>query len=48
MVPTHASLEKVRNINVLQDCLLIDKEIKQNLLPKKPPVISGLDISGAM
>ncbi len=47
MLSSNPTLAKIPNINTLQDCLLIAQEIQQNLLPKKPPVISGLDISGA-
>jgi sigma-B regulation protein RsbU (phosphoserine phosphatase) len=47
MLSTNPTLAKIPNINILQDCLLIAQEIQQNLLPKKPPIISGLDISGA-
>ncbi|MBI5593745.1 MAG: serine/threonine-protein phosphatase [Deltaproteobacteria bacterium] len=47
MLSSQPTLAKIPNINLLQDCLLIAQEIQQNLLPKKPPIISGLDISGA-
>jgi len=47
MLSINPTLVKVPNINLLQDCLLIAQEIQQNLLPQKPPAISGLDISGA-
>ncbi len=47
MLSSQPTLSKIPDIKVLQDCLLIAQEIQQNLLPKKPPVISGLDISGA-
>lgn len=47
MLSSQPTLAKIPDIKVLQDCLLIVREIQQNLLPKKPPVISGLDISGA-
>ena len=47
MLPSHPSLAKIPEIDILQNCLLIAQEIQQNLLPQKPPVIPGLDIGGA-